>query len=49
MGRIDMETTRMLYELGVVMAILGLFAAAELLTICAEKWLEKMRHHHGKK
>jgi hypothetical protein len=44
-----MEPMRMLYELGFVIAILALFAAAELLTACAEIWLEKTKHHHEKK
>jgi hypothetical protein len=48
-GRIDMEVMRMLYELGFVIIVLALFAAAEFLTVCVDEWLEKTRHHHGKK
>lgn len=44
-----MELIRMLYELGFVLTILALLAAAELFTICADQWLEKIRRHQGKK
>ena len=44
-----MEAMRMLYELGFVMTILALFAAAEFLTICADDWLRGVGRHHHKK
>jgi hypothetical protein len=44
-----MELMGTLYELGFVVTILTLFAAAEFLTIWTDEWLEKTRRDHGKK
>jgi hypothetical protein len=48
-GRIDMELVRMLYDLGFVMTVLVLFAAAQFLTVCVDEWLEETKRHHGKR